>query len=321
MDIAGKTLISARQALNQAVRGWLYDPNVRLIDFGWREYKGMLIEGEPAIRIHVAEKIEEGLALEAATEAGVTRGQIPSTIGGFPVDVPQANYQLHQLRPPLPALRTGRFAPLEGGVSVANAQLRGSGTLGGMVIDRATGVPMLLSNWHVLVGFWQAQPGWPICQPGPLDGGRASDTVAKLTRNAMSANLDAAVAELTGDRRIINDQLGLAPVTGVSQAKTDMEVVKSGRTSGITYGRISGIEGTTKMTYAGVLRLIRNVMTIDPRQAMAQVSAPGDSGSFWIEEESMKVVGLHFVGSDSPERALAIDMQPILDALNVDLAI
>ena len=35
----------------------------------------------------------------------------------------------------------------------------------------------------------------------------------------------------------------------------------------------------------------------------------------------MQAVGLHFAGSDFPERALALDMQSVLDALNVDLAI
>ena len=75
------------------------------------------------------------------------------------------------------------------------------------------------------------------------------------------------------------------------------------------------------MTYSGVSRLIRNVMTIDPRDALSQVSTGGDSGSFWLEEETMNVVGLHFAGSDRPERALAIDMQPILDALKVDMAV
>ena len=75
------------------------------------------------------------------------------------------------------------------------------------------------------------------------------------------------------------------------------------------------------MTYSGVTRLIRNVITIDPRDALSQVSTGGDSGSFWIDEETSSVVGLHFAGSDRPERALAIDMQPILDVLKVDIAV
>jgi endonuclease G len=51
------------------------------------------------------------------------------------------------------------------------------------------------------------------------------------------------------------------------------------------------------------------------------VSAAGDSGSLWLDESTMRVIGLHFAGSNQPERALALDIQPVLDALNVDLLI
>ena len=37
-----------------------------------------------------------------------------------------------------------------------------------------------------------------IFQPGRLDGGTAANAVARLTRDAMAVNLDAAVATLTG---------------------------------------------------------------------------------------------------------------------------
>ena len=321
MIIDRKTLAHARLALREAVRGWIYDPNVKLIDLGWPEQDGTLVEDELAIRVHVVKKIAQGPALEAAAQEGVTRGPIPASIGGFPVDVPQGAYRLHQWwQPPVPP-RARRAAPLQGGISVANGRIRGYGTLGGAVIDRETGAKMILSNWHVLVGLWQARPGWPIYQPGQGDGGTDADTVARLSRDAMAANLDAAVAELTGVRSLINAQFDLGPIKGVGWAEPGMAVIKSGRASGVTYGRVAGVEGTARMTYSGVSRLIRNVMTIDPRDALSQVSTGGDSGSFWLEEETMNVVGLHFAGSDRPERALAIDMQPILDALKVDMAV
>jgi len=324
MNLDIKTLMRVRQALREAVRGWIYDPNVRLIDFGWPEHGGTVVEDQLAIRVHVAEKIKQGPALEAATQKGITRGQIPGTIGGFPVDVPQGAYRLHgwwdpPVPPPAPP-RARRSEPMRGGISVANGRIRGYATLGGMVIDRETGAKMILSNWHVLVGLWHARPGWPIYQPAQGDGGTAADTVATLSRDAMAANLDAAVAELTGARTLINDQFDLAPVKGVDWAEPGMAVIKSGRASGITRGRVAGVEGTARMSYSGVRRLIRNVITIDPRDALSQVSTGGDSGSFWLEEETMNVVGLHFAGSDRPERALAIDMQPILDALKVNIA-
>jgi endonuclease G len=298
------------------------------IDFGWRERGGRLIEEEKCIRVHVIEKITPGPQLEAATEAGKTRGPIPDTIAGFPVDIPQGDYALHQVRwsswwsRPTPAQtnpRARRHAPMQGGISISSARLRGYGTLGGQVTDRKTGKKMILSNWHVLAGQWHAQPGWPVYQPGRGDGGTGADTVASLSRHAMDTNLDAAVAELTGSRQLLDDQYGLSPVTGVGWAQLGMKVLKSGRKTDLTYGLVTGVEGTIRMSYSGLKRLIRNVLTIEPRPGQNQVSAGGDSGSFWLEEETMRAVGLHFAGSDHPERALAIDMPLVLDVLNVNL--
>jgi endonuclease G len=325
MNLDGKTLMSARQALREAVRGWIYDPNVRLIDFGWPEHGGTLAEDELAIRVHVTEKIKQGPALEAAIQKGTTRGRIPATIGGFPVDIPQGAYRLHRwwdppVPPPAPP-RARRREPMCGGISVANGRIRGYATLGCKVIDRETGAEMILSNWHVLVGSWWIRPGSPIYQPGPGDGGTDADTVATLSRDAMAANLDAAVAELTGARALINYQFDLGPVKGVDWAEPGMAVIKSGRASGITRGRVVGVEGTARMTYSGVNRLIRNVMTIDPPDASSECSRGGDSSCAWCCEETMNVVGMHFAGSDDPERALAMDIQPILDALKVDMAV
>jgi endonuclease G len=326
MTIGRKSWAHVRLAMREAVRGWIYDPNVMLVDFGWRERGGALVEDELCIRVHVVEKIAPGPALEAATQKGTTRGPIPDTIAGFPVDRPQGSYGLHQWwwgggwqRPAEPRAR--RTDPMQGGISISNAYLYGYGTLGGPVIDRETGDPMILSNWHVLAGHWHVRPGWPIYQPGRGDGGGHADTVATFSRGAMSSSLDAAVAELTGSRSLVNHPFGLEPVKGVGWAQPGMEVIKSGRGTDVTYGRVTGVEGTAVMPYGGVYRRIRNVMTIVPRPGMRLVvSAGGDSGSFWLQEETMHAVGLHFAGGDSPERALAIDMQPILDALNVDIA-
>jgi hypothetical protein len=210
---------------------------------------------------------------------------------------------------------------MQGGISISNARIGGYGTLGGLVIDRESGAKMILSNWHVLAGAWYAQSGWSIYQPGRGDGGTATDTVAKLSRHAMASSLDAAVAELTGSRQLTNEQFDLDPVKGVDRAVYGMKVVKSGRRTGVTYGRVAGVGGVFKGYYAGVKRLIRNVLTIVPRLDGTEVSSAGDSGSFWLEEETRQAIGLHFAGGDSPERALAIDMQSILDALNVDMVV
>jgi endonuclease G len=292
------------------------------IDYGWRERGGTLVEDELCIRVHVIDKFPPGPGLEAAIRQGKTLSPIPSTIAGIPVDVPRGAYRLHQWwwggwwqRPTGP--RAGRTSPMQGGISVSNAYQNAYGTLGGAVRDRETGDLMMLSNFHVLAGIWHARPGWPIYQPGRGDGGTGTDTVAEFSHHAMESNLDAAVARLTGSRQLINEQLDLGPVRGVGWAQMGMDVIKSGRTTDITRGRVTGVEGVFRGYYAGVNRLIRHVITIEPCQAGAQVSAAGDSGAFWLEKQTMHAVGLHFAGGDAPERALAVDMQPVLEALNV----
>jgi endonuclease G len=309
--------------MQEAVRDWIGDRNVMLIDFGWAEHGGELYEDELAIRVHVIEKFRERSTLELAISQGLTRAEIPDSIDGFPVDKPESGRLRLQRgwggwRTP----RMRRADPLQGGISLSNASLRGSGTLGGLVRDRETGHDMILSNWHVLAGHWGIRPGWPIYQPGRGDGGRRADTVATFSHSAMSSNLDAAVARLTGSRPFVNNPVGLEPVQGVGWAMPGMKVVKSGRTTGVTYGRVTGVEGTYEGYFGGVYGHIHNVMTIVPRPGMEQVvSAGGDSGSIWFQEETMHAIGLHFAGSDDPEKALAIDMQPILDALNVEMDI
>lgn len=312
----------ARLALSQAAQNHLIDPNVSMIDFGYPEQDGQLCMDELAIRIHVHKKLR-GAALENAVDRGFTR-RIPESYGGFPTDVPQSTPHLHQgwfwswqTRPADPRRR--RQKPLRGGISISNQYQRSSGTLGTMVIDRRTRNPMLLSNWHVLVGRWGANQGERIYQPGRLDGGSHPDTVGHLSRDSMSKNLDAAVAALDGSRPLINDQFQLGSITGVKPAELGMQVIKSGRSTGITHGIVAAIEGITRLRYDSLYRIIHHVITIEPLNTTGTVSGPGDSGSIWLEESTHTAVGLHFAGSDLPERALAMELQPVLDALDVVL--
>lgn len=322
MEVDRMTLAYARLALNKAVRNFLFAPNINLVDFGHPEHEGEIDYNDLAIRIHVQRKLS-GVTLETALESGRTV-EIPPSIDGFPTDVPEGVYRpnlwywYRRSQPPTDP-RAVRSDPLRGGISISNEYHNNYGTLGGKVIDRITGREMMLSNWHVLVGDWLARPNRRIYQPGRLDNGGVNDEVATLTRDAMAMNVDAAVATLNGRRRFLNDQIELGPVRGVGQAKLGTEVVKSGRRTGVTHGRVSAINGIAKLTYTGLDRIIRNVVTIEPHTSTDEVSGGGDSGSWWLDAATMQAVGLHFAGSSQPERGLAIDMQTVLDALAVDL--
>lgn len=307
----------ARLALREAFRDHLYDPNVSMVDIGLPEHDGEVAVDELAVRVHVRRKLPR-----AQLEAAGTR-PVPAAIGPIPTDVVEARYRPHvswpvSWPPVAPNLRAGRVDPLRGGISISDEAHNAYATLGCKVLDRVSGDEMILSNWHVLVADWTARPGQRIFQPGRLDGGTAADTVARLTRDAMSTNLDAAVATLTGARRLINDQVGVGPITGVRPPALALDVTKSGRRTGVTQGRVTGIEGKVSITYGWAQRIIGNVTSIGSVWGR-EVSAPGDSGSIWLDFATREGIGLHFAGSDQPERALAMDLRAVLNALAVDL--
>lgn len=316
---------AAQRALNRAVMLHLLDPNVSLIDLGFRirDRQGYKIEDELCVRVHLRWK-PHGERFKAFAARYPERVIRPERIGS-PVDVPEGDYRVQwwpwwSWYPTAPSSPRSRiFDPMQGGISISNALKFGYGTLGGKVVDRETGVEMILSNWHVLVGSWYARPGVAIYQPGRWHGGRSEHTVARLTRHAMEQYIDAAVAELTGTRRLITGQQDLGPVMGVSAPKLGMRVTKSGCGSGVTAGMITGIEGRRVEYYSGSQRVIRHTVHIAQTPEGGQVSRKGDSGSWWLEEGTNRAVALHFAGSDLPEYGVAIAMPQVLDALNVDV--
>jgi endonuclease G len=212
--------------------------------------------------------------------------------------------------------------PLCGGISISNAATFSAGTLGGWVQDRHTQADMVLSNWHVLCCPWADWDDLPIYQPGRLDGGYAENTVAHLARHAMEQNIDAAVGALSGVRDLINKQRGIGIVTGVAIPRLGMQVIKSGRTTGVTSGIIDGVGGRRIFNYGGFSHMIREHIHIIPIPDGDQtVSSAGDSGAWWLDESTHCAVGLHFGGSDNPEYALAFSMPTVLDSLQVDIVV
>ncbi len=310
-------------ALRKAIEKYLPDPNLTMIELGFKEKDRQTNPDEVVIRFHVRQKLDRS-DLRAAVQSGRTFS-IPPQINGINTDVIQGTYGPHwgwSGWRQAANTRAAHIDPLQGGISIANEFLNGYGTLGCLVVDRQTGSPMVLSNWHVLAksrSINYIPVGQRIYQPGPLDGGSSADVIATFTRHGIEHGLDAAVATLTGPRQLTNYQFGLGPVQGVGPAGLGMEVVKSGRQSGLTRGWVTAVGGVIKMKYSSLpgLTLIGNVVTIDPHSSFEQVSGPGDSGSLWLDERTMQAVGLHFAGSNRPERALALDIQPVLAAMDV----
>jgi hypothetical protein len=304
-------------AFNEALARYAHRENVTGIDIGYKYTDGEST-GTLAIRLHVKEKIPKS-ALETAE-------LFPEEIEGFPVDVIQGNYKPGGRRTSTAeaTTRTTRFARLQPGISVAHTNVT-AGTLGMIVKDTRSGKPAILSNWHVLAGSYSAAPGNPIVQPGPADGGRAPrDTVAALERMILDKDGDAAIALLNGARPFDPSVLDLSvALENITDPQIGDEVVKSGRTTQVTRGRVDG-KGRYFITYS-VGRVGIDGFIIVPRNrdnpSNEEISMGGDSGSIWIKEGTRTAVGLHFAGETDPrpleEHAIACFASKVFSRLEI----
>lgn len=212
--------------------------------------------------------------------------------------------------------RRMRIDPIVPGVSVAHEN-ETAGTIGLIVFDRETSVPCILSNWHVLHGNSGAV-GDRVLQPGPFDDNNvAGNETGELLRSHLGAAGDCAIARIRGrdyDRKIY--ELGVTP-TKMANVDLGDRVVKSGRTTGVTFGVVRRVEVMAKIDYgppAGERVIGGFEIGVDrnnqPRDG--EVSQPGDSGSAWLIANGKKATdifaGLHFAGearASEDEHALA----------------
>lgn len=319
----------ARLELRAMVKSFLFNPEfaINLIDFGFPQVTdpatGLRVwdAEQVALRFHVARKY----TLEEL--AHMAKKVLPRQVGPFRTDVIEAEYQPAQLGAAAPASATRER--LCGGLGISSLRDR-TGTLGGIVRDRASGKPMILSNWHVLYVTRGAREGRPVYYPALRSAGPQPPIVARVARERLSAHdpaelpLDVAVATLADGVPWENLQLGIGRVRGVARARLGMQVVKAGLTTGKTFGAVSGVEGFSKMAYDGSwVRLIERVVTISRSPlnlGQGQVSRPGDSGAWWLDAATSEVVALHYAGLPTGTRAQAMDMQYVFDELGVELA-
>ena len=223
-------------------------------------------------------------------------------------DVVERQYAVTYVRvqlQPKPARKT-RQDPIRGGISVAHVAVS-AGTLGAIVRDTASGAALMLSNWHVLSGV-TGKVGDVIVQPGPFDDNNtARNRAGQLLRSHLGLAGDCAVASIEG-RKVALDQLELGvSIDSIGKPELGDLVVKSGRTTGVTYGLVSRIEGLFKLNYDGLGEKTIGGFEIKPSPDHPapgnEISKGGDSGSAWlgVEPRSGKIgstmLGLHFAGS------------------------
>jgi hypothetical protein len=203
-----------------------------------------------------------------------------------------------------------------------------SGTLGALVVD-AGKREYILSNNHVLARSDHAGVGDAIIQPGLIDNNCApmgdsagvqpvASLVGWLPLSAKQTNADAAIAQITSrsvdlsgnilelggrqaDGTLAAAPPGISSTGGRGEAATlDLQVAKSGRTTGLTCGGISAVDLDVTVDYyldcAETRPYLTKTFTHQLGLSGNQFSDAGDSGALVVDAANAEPVGLYFAG-------------------------
>jgi hypothetical protein len=269
------------------LRDVIAQPNVVAVGISQKERRGRQT-GELALTFYVETKRDVARA-EAVPEV------VPQTVSGR--EVPTDVVEIGKLEPEVQAGRT----PIQPGFSVGHPNIS-AGTLGAVIGPARS--PRILSNSHVLADSGRAAIGDPILFPGPDDDGEdPGDVIGTLTQvvpfvtgGHFVNRMDVAVATIAPGRR--SELRSRIPTLGiVASSTTDpvrgMQVVKVGRTTGLTRGTVRDVNFRFVLDYG-----TGTVVGFLDQVFCTRYSAGGDSGSLVIEEATGKAVGLHFAGAN-----------------------
>jgi hypothetical protein len=210
------------------------------------------------------------------------------------------------------------------------------GTLGSLV--SIAGVQHILSNYHVfeadIVSGGNnrvAMTGDPVIQPGLIDvncnAANAQDVALLVKRSSLPAsNVDCAVAsvipgQVRPDGAIL--EIGTISATTVN-AFINQPVKKSGRTTGLTRAKVTGLNATVSVTYdnecAGGTAFTKTFTgQIVTSNNGSKFLNSGDSGSLMVEDIATNphAVGLLFAGSSTS--AIANPINEVLTFLGATM--
>jgi len=292
---------------------------------GTPSFSSGIMPGEHALNVYVAD----------LTSLDAIKSVIVESIGAsaagddaFPINVIQTG--LIEAQP-----NTARVRPAPGGYSVGHFKVT-AGTIGCLIVGNSAprnARIMVLSNNHVLANVNSGVYGDCVIQPGAYDGGKCpADQIAILERyvtinfaSGASNVVDCATAWCWPDRvrRDLAYQSGSSinyfRIASAPLAPSlNMIVGKTGRTTGLTVGRITGVGVAVNVSY-GVGRVGHFVDQVSIQSVNSvPFSAGGDSGSsIWTWNAARNPVALLFAGGGGV--TFANRMTSVLSALDVHL--
>ena len=299
--------------------------NVHATGVGIRIKNGKIVEGDFVLKVFVFDKQDLGKRTPR-----ITRGKFQ----GIEIDVEHLPVQQALLKRRRASARAGttpaqhqaRRRPVIGGLQISPSGANFVGTLG-CLVRRGTQL-FALSNNHVMADTNRLPIGTAIVQPFGI---AAADVFARLSefdtirfpaggvtpRNRM----DAAIAAVTAPNLVSpGTMFGIANYSPLLLApRPAMTVTKSGRTTGVTSGRITAIRvngvtvnyGTTQSPIIGTFD--NCVQIAGP--AGTSFSRPGDSGSVILEQPTGRPVALLFAGNGTS--TTACDLTAVCTRFNV----
>jgi len=229
------------------------------------------------------------------------------------------------------------------GVSGSNSLICGGycagGTVGFKVCDNTTtGVDGIVTNNHVAASGCpglcpnNAPIGTAFFTPGVIDTKPVCSTTGAanigslrrfvpLVLDGLTTNyVDAAFVQST-DAFVSNNIQGLGVQNNaVAAPSLGQAVCKSGRTSGVTCGTVTGINMTVNVNYGQPCGIARfgNVIMYSPIAPYTVMSQPGDSGSPVVDANTNAAVALNFAGTQSGY-GIGNPIGAVLSALQVSL--
>jgi hypothetical protein len=284
------------------------------------------LDGAGHARVKVLTQSSGVRGLPVTLEGVPVSAVVTGTIRAFPV---MAKVSASEAATAAMVDATKKFArPVPIGVSTGNQGECLAGTISARV--KANGKTYALSNNHVYALQNHAAIGSKVLQPGRVDLGCSLGNSAvlgtlsqfvriKFDTTATTKNkVDAAIAVVSTanlSRHTPSDGYG-TPQSNPVAAFLNQQVEKYGRTTGLTTGKVTGLNVVVVVDY-GNGRLARFVNQIMIQKPTGAFSGRGDSGSL-IVDLNRRPVALLFAGADDGT-TFANPIGAVLNALGVSI--
>jgi hypothetical protein len=205
------------------------------------------------------------------------------------------------------------------GFSATSHAHENAGTLGAVVTDGAR--LFLLSCNHVIADQGRVPVGTDIVQPGLLDRGHGKPTVVGKLADAVEmsswgSRVDCAIASVDSALEVTREIMGIGAPRGVAIPRERMNVIKFGRSTGLTRGRIKHVNQSITFEHRHGWVSLNGQVEIEGTSGVFAVE--GDSGALVLDNSTMEAVGMLTGGTTTFAYACALN--EVLAAMRVELA-